>query len=180
MKIKYTLSVLLLTAVNLIYAQDAATTSEERTSFGLYGGVNFQNINGKNTLGEKLENSLVSKFHVGVNIEIPVAPEFYVQTGLQYIAKGAKGEVTYIVANTSHEIEREIKMNYLEVPLHFVYKPLLGNGHLILGFGPYVGYSLGGKALFFGNPRPSDADLKFTKEVPAGSEIGRASCRERV
>ena len=36
-------------------------------------------------------------------------------------------------------------ISYTELPVNLVYKPLLGNGHLLLGFGPYVAYGIMGK-----------------------------------
>ena len=37
-----------------------------------------------------LENKLKAGFHFGVNAEIPVAPDFYVQPGLLFTTKGTK------------------------------------------------------------------------------------------
>ncbi len=33
----------------------------------------------------------------------------------------------------------------MELPVHVVYKPQLGTGKLIVGFGPYVAYGITGK-----------------------------------
>lgn len=138
-----------------------------KSSFGMFAGLNLQNINGKDAAGTKLSNSLVTRFNAGVNYEIPIAPEFYFQPGLQFITKGTKGPVLYTDNNGTHAITREIKMNYIEMPLNLVFKPILGNGHMILGFGPYVGYSIGGNVKFTGSPVPSDTDIQFEKEAPS-------------
>src|SRR6188474_1263127 len=66
------------------------TSPAARTSFGLRGGVNFQNINGKDENGDKLENDLLTGFNVGINAEIPVGTDLYFQPGLLYSIKGAK------------------------------------------------------------------------------------------
>ena len=90
-----------------------------KPSFGIYGGINFQNINGKDASGTKLENSLVTKFHVGVNEDIPIAPEFYFQVGLQFIGKGAKGPIPYtyndLTGSHTVTVTREININYLKL-----------------------------------------------------------------
>ena len=52
------------------------------TTFGIRAGVNFQNINGQNAIGNDLENKIMTGFHAGVNAEIPVGEGFYVQPGL--------------------------------------------------------------------------------------------------
>ena len=62
------------------------------TTFGIRGGVNFQNINGKDEDGNKLSNDLVTRFNFGVNAEIPVGTDFYFQPGLLFTTKGAKNE----------------------------------------------------------------------------------------
>lgn len=147
-------------------ADNEAMSPQGKSSFGIFGGLNFQNINGKDDAGNKLTNSLVPRFNIGINYEIPIAPEFYFQPGLQFITKGTKGTVMYSNNSETHAITREIKMNYIEMPLNLVFKPLLGTGHLILGFGPYVGYSMGGKAKFTGTSAPSDADIQFAKTAP--------------
>ena len=172
MKSKLIITYIFLLNVLVASAQNDISTSPPLgpSSFGIFGGINFQNINGKDADGNKLSNSLVTRFHLGLNYDIPIANEFYTQIGLQFISKGTKGEIIYKDNSGSRILNREIKMNYLEVPISLIYKPLLGNGHMILGFGPYVGYCIGGKAIFTGASAPSDMDLQFRKTVPVGEE----------
>ncbi len=140
------------------------------SSFGIFGGIDFQNINGKDDNGNKLSNSLVTRFNIGINYEIPIAPEFYFQPGLQFITKGTKGPVRYTRNSETHSITREIKMSYVEMPINLVYKPILGTGHLILGFGPYVGYAIGGITKYEGATAPPNTDIKFEKTTPSSDE----------
>lgn len=164
MKIKW-ITLMGIAAVGLnAHAQSDAT--KDGTTFGIYAGVNFQNINGKNDGGTKLENSLVTRFQGGLNLSIPIAPEFYLQPGLQFISKGTKGPMPYFDGSTTREITRTVSMNYIEVPLNLAFRPLLGNGHLLLGFGPYFGYAIGGKTTYSGTNPPADADIQFEKTVP--------------
>ncbi len=137
------------------------TTSGPGTSFGIRAGVNFQNINGKDADGHKLENDMMVGFNAGVNAEIPIAPDFFFQPGLLFSTKGAK-EKTEILGTT---ITSSIHLSYLELPLNLVYKPLLGNGHLILGFGPYVGYGIAGKAKIEGADNSFESDIDFKNET---------------
>jgi len=109
----------------------AAQTS---TTFGIRAGVNFQNINGKNASNNTLKNKMLTGFHGGVNAEIPVGTSFYVQPGVLYSMKGTKGKDG-----------SKTKLNYIEVPVNFIYKPELGTGNLILGFGPYAAFGIGGQ-----------------------------------
>src|SRR5688572_13915466 len=90
------------------------------TTFGIRAGVNFQNINGKDASGNDLDNNVLTGFHGGVNAENPVGYGFYIQPGILYSMKGSKG------TNDS-----KIKLNYIEVPVNFIYKPVLGSGNLL-------------------------------------------------
>ncbi|MBC7774110.1 MAG: PorT family protein [Phycisphaerae bacterium] len=134
---------------------------DQRTSFGIRAGVNFQNINGKDGSGDKLENELATRFHVGVQADIPIAPEFYFQPGLLFTTKGAKNETI----NLEQPAPSDLNISYLELPLNFLYKPMLGNGHLLLGVGPYVAYGIGGKAKFEGGGTTLTQDVKFDNTV---------------
>ena len=145
-------SILLLTIL-LIFGISTIAQETEGTTFGLRAGVNFQNINGENNDGDKWKNDLAVRFNAGVVANIPVAPEFYFQPGLLYTTKGAKFADEVLGVNVSSELNT----SYLELPLSFLYKPLLGTGHLLLGFGPYVAYGLSGKLKSGGD----DADIKF-------------------
>ena len=58
-----------------------------------------------------------------------------------------------------------IKISYLEMPLNFLYKPLLGTGHLLLGFGPYVALGIGGKVKNEGGGTSETTDIKFKGTV---------------
>ncbi len=148
----------------------AQGSSDSRTSFAILGGVNLQNLNGKDLSGGKLKNDLLIGYHAGFNVHIPLSPQFYIQPGLLLNTKGAK------IDDTSY------KLSYVELPLNFVYKAPVGNGFFMLGFGPYIAYGVGGneiefkKAVESGDPdaikyiKPFDAggNLFFGYELPAG------------
>lgn len=132
-----------------VFAQEMTVTAN-RTTFGVRAGVNFQNINGKDEEGDKLENKLMTGFHAGVNAEIPVGTGTYVQPGILYSLKGAKIE----------DSDTKVKISYIDIPVNFIYKPVLGTGNMVLGFGPYVGFGIGGKV----DDGNNEEDIEFTKE----------------
>lgn len=140
-----------------------------RTTVGLRGGVNFNTFNGKNAAGANLENNISTGFHAGLNAEIPVGSGFYVQPGALYSMKGAE------LKNNAGQV----KLAYLEVPVNFVYKPILGMGNLLLGFGPYAGFAIGGEAEQGGTERSIDFDANYNagdittqfKKFDAGSNF---------
>jgi hypothetical protein len=133
-----------------------------KTSFAILGGVNLQNLNGKDASGNKLENDMLTGFHAGLNAQIPVAPEFYFQPGLMFSTKGAQN---IGVLNSTY------KLSYVELPLNFVYKALVGNGYFMLGFGPYVAYGIGGKAIYEAGGVSVENDIEFKKEVASGDPL---------
>jgi len=160
MKTKICLIAIMILGTIFSQAQEK-TSPTGGTSFGIRAGVNFQNINGKDENDEKLKNDMLTGFNIGINAEIPVGVDFYFQPGLLYTIKGAKSEDVIL----GQPFNTTLKISYLEVPLNFLYKPLLGTGHLILGFGPYVAFGIGGKATYEGGGSSLTEKIKFQKTV---------------
>ena len=64
-----------------------------------------------------------------------------------------------------------VNLSYLELPLNLIYKPALGTGHLLLGFGPYVALGVGGKVKYEDGGSSQQQDVKFKNEVKASDAI---------
>lgn len=148
---------LLLALSVTVFALGAKAQETPGTTFGVRAGVNFQNINGKDFLDEKLDNKIKTGFNIGVNAEIPIASEFYLQPGVLFTTKGAKSK---------DDDDAKISLSYIEVPINFLYKPELGMGKLLLGIGPYIAFGIGGKV---SNGDGKETDVEFTKEVSAAN-----------
>jgi hypothetical protein len=167
-KMKRRISLIAVMALCIFFSQAQENKSRgSSTSFGLRAGVNFQNINGKDENDDKLENDILTGFNIGINAEIPVGVDFYFQPGLLYTIKGAKSEDDIL----GQSFNTTLKISYLEVPLNFLYKPLLGTGHLILGFGPYVAFGIGGKATYDGGGSSQSEKIKFQKTVKISDPV---------
>ncbi|HNY51890.1 MAG TPA: porin family protein [Bacteroidales bacterium] len=132
--------------------------AQEGTRFGVLGGVNFQNINGKDNDGDKFENDLKPGFHAGVNAILGIAPEFYLQPGILFSTKGCKLE----------DSDLKLNVSYLEIPLNFLYRGELGNGYVLVGFGPYLGFGLSGKLK---TDDGHSIDVEFSNEYVTGSIV---------
>jgi len=104
------------------------------TTFGITAGVNWNNINGKTATGDKLDNKMKTGFNGGVNVEFSVSNGFYLQPGVEYRQKGSE------LKNGD-----KLVLSYIDIPVNFIYKPQLGMGSMLLGFGPYVGFGINGK-----------------------------------
>jgi len=126
-----------------------------QVSFGVRGGLNLQNINGEDEMGDKLKNKLKPGFHAGVDVAFPIARDFYLQPGLFFSTKGA--------ADLNEIEDLNLNISYLELPIHLVYKPQLGTGKIILGFGPYLAYGIAGKVKF----NDEEEDIVFTNDADA-------------
>jgi len=137
-----------------------ATIATAQISVGVLGGVNFQNMNGKNYSGDAIENTMIPGFNAGVNVQIPVAPEFYFQPGLLFSTKGSQHQGSVLTTTT--------KLSYLELPLNFVYKGLLGSGYVLLGVGPYLAYAINGKVITEGGSITLNSPVKFQNVVEIG------------
>lgn len=135
----------------------AQSTDKGKMSFAILGGVNLQNLTGKDNNGDKLKNDMLLGFHGGVNLQIPIVPEFYFQPGLLFSTKGAK--------STSSSLTSTIKVSYVELPLNLVYKGKLGNGYVMVGFGPYVAYGIGGKVKTVDGALTVDTEVAFQNVV---------------
>ena len=149
----------------------SSVAMQAQIGFGLLGGVNFQNINGKNSDGDKLENGLLTGFHAGVNVNIPVATDFYFQPGLLFSVKGAKNEFFTMPLKASGDYTTTTKLNYIEMPLNFLYRPQLGNGFLLLGFGPYIAYGISGNETSQLNSTSFERPVKFSSSVSSWSDL---------
>jgi hypothetical protein len=103
-------------------------------TFGITGGVNWNTINGKTASGGELDNKVKTGFNGGINMEFPVGNGFYLQPGIEYRQKG-----------TEWDNGNKLNLSYIDIPVNFIYKPTLGLGTMLLGFGPYVGFGINGK-----------------------------------
>ncbi|MBN1769556.1 MAG: PorT family protein [Prolixibacteraceae bacterium] len=151
---KISIAIILMLSVSFAFAQLGEPV---KTSFGILGGVNMQTFSGKDAGGVKLENDMLVGFHAGVNMLIPVAPEFYFQPGLLFTTKGAK--------NTNSLFASTYSISYIELPLNLVYRASLGNGYVLVGFGPYVAYGIMGKAKHEGGALSYESDIEFKNIV---------------
>jgi len=127
---------------------------------GVQAGVNLQNFNGKDQSGDKLEYDLTPGFHAGVSLLMPIAPEIWFQPGLLFSTKGA--------ALKEATPDAKYRVSYIELPLNLLYRGRLGNGFVLLGFGPYVGYAAAGKVII-GDDK---SDVHFTNTIESGDPTG--------
>lgn len=172
----------LLSAVALFIAG----ASFAQVKFGITAGPSFSSYTGKVAGGDKETSKLITGLRAGVTVDLPLADEFYIQPSLLYVGKGGTMEGQVL------NVDFKTRINYLEIPINFMYKPEVGNGNLFIGLGPYVAYGLGGKAeitnpqgdkvssdIEWGNDNTGQmkridagANFQFGYEFPMGFNVG--------
>lgn len=110
-----------------------------QTKIGIKAGMNLSNVIMKDNDGHQTATQSIPGFHVGANVEILVAGDFYLQPGVLYSTKGFKQQNGF-----AYSTNFRATASYIEVPVNLLYKPKLAVGHLILGAGPYLAYGTGG------------------------------------
>jgi len=143
----------------------------QRNILGIRAGINFQNINGKEFDGSTTDNDMKMGFHAGITAQFPIATDFYFQSGILFSTKGA----TQKASISGNSIKSTVTLGYLEVPFNLLYKPVLGSGRLLLGFGPYIGYGITGNSKYETSGTDngsSERDVIYTSEVNATDNNG--------
>jgi hypothetical protein len=114
-----------------------ATITFGQAKWGIVAGPQFSSITAKNAAlnSGKETSKIVTNLRAGITVDIPLAEDFYLGTGLLYSGKGGKAKNSDVKTNLS----------YLELPVLFTFKPEVGTGRMVLGVGPYVAVGVGGK-----------------------------------
>ncbi|MBO9619290.1 MAG: PorT family protein [Niabella sp.] len=124
-----------------------------QTKIWITGGVNFSGAKIKNIYSPgATSQSQKTGFHLGTFAAIPVGTHFSLEPVLEYITKGYRYTTAVPVpgsvasAPVEYVTQQDMKPAFLQLPLHFVYKPRIGQNALLIGAGPYFAYGTGGKS----------------------------------
>jgi hypothetical protein len=117
--------------------------AQKRVTFGIRGGYAGYIIHGKHADGRKFNLRPEEGFSIGTDIEFPIGKNVYLQPGIMYNQKGSNFNSYHYMGQVFHG---DVKLSYVEIPVHIVFKPRLGSGHLMIGAGPYLGKGVGREA----------------------------------
>lgn len=125
--------------VILFLVISATLSFSQKNTFSIHAGANMHYMRGLTSSGEKLAHKPTIGFQAGIGTQIPVAPEFYLQPGVQFSTRGSR----------DREADPGVKylLSYLEIPLSIVYKGPLDIGQILFGLGPYMGFAVGGSSI---------------------------------
>lgn len=149
---------ILLLIVALLMFGITVNSQTSGISFGLRGGFDMQNINGRDIDDDQLTMDLVPRFNAGLVVDIPLGTDMFFQPGLFFTTKGAKSDAFFGLGSV------EYNLSYIELPLSLLYKPMLGNGRFFLGFGPYLSYGIMGKTEYTVGNLTTEENIEFTSE----------------
>ena len=141
------------------------TQTNAQVSFGGTAGFNFQNITGTDIKGDKMTNKLVPRYALGVTADFMLAPEYSIRPGIIFTTKGANSSDGYTKTNLA----------YIEVPINFLYKPAFNGGNILLGFGPYLAYGVGGKVKSTVGSTSLDRKVSYKKTIGTGEVLSTSN-----
>lgn len=131
-------------------------TTASFAQIGVQAGATFASFKVEDNTTSSANQTSDSKvgLTVGVFTEVPVSTNFLFRPELNYTQKG--GKVKTSVGTTSYE--SKLTLNYLELPLNFVYK---ASGGFFVGAGPVLGYGMSGKIKTKTGSTSTDDKIKF-------------------
>ncbi len=135
-----------------IAAIAAQTVQAQKSSFGFTAGVTLAKTTAKFTGGSITTESKIG-FTAGVVGDIPIGKDFSFMPALNFVQKGSKSK--------HDSYESTTNLNYIEIPLNFVYRVPGKSGHLFIGAGPSVAYGISGKMKDSDPSEPVDVKVKF-------------------
>lgn len=124
-----------------------AASAQDKIAFGVRAGVNINSLRYSGN-SESDYNDLKSRagFHVGAVMDWNVAGDFYIQPGLFFTTRGAKGEWSESDADYSYKYTEKLNMSYLQIPVVASYRfPVSDAVKIDVNVGPYISFGLGGK-----------------------------------
>jgi hypothetical protein len=142
--------------------------SPNRGGVTLKGGVNLANISVTDN-GRVNDANMLTSFHVGLGLDLPLNDGLSLQPALLFTGKGAKTE--YGQSNSSLYIKATSKPYYLELPVNIVGKiPLDEYTRLYIGAGPYAAMGVTGKNTWertiLGVTTRGQEDIRYSKDNP--------------
>ncbi len=123
-----------------------------QTKFGVSAGTSFASMKTKMESVSVTSDSKIG-FSVGFLADLGISENFAFQPGLNFNQKGGKSK--------AGDVETTSTLNYIELPLNFIFKTQAGNGKFFGGLGPVLGYGISGKNKYKDGGQSETDDIKF-------------------
>jgi hypothetical protein len=129
---------------------------KQTSSFGITAGVTLPSYKVKQE-GVSLTGKTKAGFTVGVTTAVPLGQNFGFMPALNFTQKGGKVEEEFL----GERFTDELTLNYLELPLNFVYNTNSAKGKFFIGAGPSLAFGLSGKDKWESGTEKGSDDIKF-------------------
>ncbi len=128
-----------------------------QTTVGITAGASFANVSVK-AAGFSFSPKLKAGIIVGLFVDAPLSSNLSFQPALNFVQKG------YLVNDGS--VKDKVNINYVEIPLNFVYNTGKTGGFFI-GGGPSVAFGISGKEKYTDKDFPED---NLDEKIKFGSD----------
>ena len=125
-------------------ASAVSTQSFAQASFGIQVGGNLGFVKYEDGSGNEQTNDPRLGVLAGVVADVPLGPISF-RPELNYIQKGFKNTNSSTTLGITNASEDKWSLNYVEVPLNFVYNLNAGSGKVFFGLGPNFGFGISGQ-----------------------------------
>ena len=119
----------------------SVATFAQSPRFGITAGVSLASMKAKEN-GLSVTSDGKVGLTVGLLADVSVAKNLTFQPGVNFTQKGSK----FNFSDGGQSMESTQTLNYLELPLNFIYNAPTGSGKFFAGLGPVLGFGVSGKA----------------------------------
>jgi hypothetical protein len=124
-----------------------STGAYAQASFGIQVGANsgrlqIESTSGGTTTEENTESTW--GFLFGAVAEVPISETFVFRPELNFIQKGGKLDQNSSQGGVTSVSKGEQTINFIEIPMNFVYMAPAGMGTFFIGAGPSIGFGISG------------------------------------
>ena len=162
-----TMKKVILSLVTLLAATTLAT-AQMRPTIKVEAGANFSNVTGKAN-GETEEGNMLIGYRIGAGVEFGISEGFYINPGLYFLSRGAKGEVEMPkVTDYTMKVVSSTWLHNVEIPIHVGYRAAIAPSMAVsIQAGPWFSYGFLGKVsqktTVTGEGKLADAAREFAK-----------------
>jgi hypothetical protein len=128
----------------LLFALNPVSAQTTKFQFGVKGGLNLSTALVNDASAMKFNYG----YHIGGTVDYLFTPKFGLQSGLFFSKQGSIIDNLNISGYVGGRPDFTHTFNqlYLQIPLYVAFiKNISSNLNMIIGFGPYFGYGIGGK-----------------------------------
>lgn len=169
----------ILSLVTLLAATTLAT-AQMRPSVKVEAGANFSNMTGKAN-GETKDGDMLIGYRVGAGVEFGISDGFYINPGLYFLSRGAKGTVE--LPKTTDYAMKVVSSTWLhnvEIPVHVGYRTAIAPDMAVsIQAGPWFSYGFLGKVsqktTVTGEGKLADAAREYAKASDEATNNGETS-----